>query len=160
MNGASSSSGPQDSLSAQVFIARFLIAQGWYIVAYALAIYLLNVFLAFLTPRFDPALEELEQEELDQENEFSLPTRSDEEFRPFIRRLPEFKFWLLSTRAIIISIFCTLFEFFDIPVFWPILLFYFLFLFFLTMRRQIQHMLKHRYVPFNIGKKTYSKRAP
>jgi len=75
------------------FIVRFLVAQRWYIVAYALAIYLLNIFLAFLTPRFDPALEAMEQEELDNESGFSLPTRSDEEFRPFIRRLPEFKFW-------------------------------------------------------------------
>jgi hypothetical protein len=23
----------------------------------------------------------------------TLPTKSDEEFKPFIRRLPEFKFW-------------------------------------------------------------------
>ena len=31
---------------------------GWYIVSYALAIYLLNLFIAFLTPRFDPAQRE------------------------------------------------------------------------------------------------------
>ncbi|KAI9298829.1 retrieval of early ER protein Rer1 [Neoconidiobolus thromboides FSU 785] len=141
------------------FILRFILAQGWYIIAYGLGIYLLNAFLAFLTPRFDPALEEMEQEELDNESGFSLPTRSDDEFRPFIRRLPEFKFWLLSTRAIIISLFCTLFNALDIPVFWPILLFYFIFLFILTMRRQIQHMIKHRYIPFDLGKKNYSKRS-
>ena len=49
------------------------------------------MFLAFLTPKFDPALE---QEMQDEESEGPLlPTRGDEEFRPFIRRLPEFKFW-------------------------------------------------------------------
>ena len=30
--------------------------QGWYIVTYALGIYLLNLFIAFLTPKMDPAL--------------------------------------------------------------------------------------------------------
>lgn len=29
----------------------------------------------------------------DDEDGPSLPTKADEEFRPFIRRLPEFKFW-------------------------------------------------------------------
>jgi hypothetical protein len=57
---------------------------------YALGIYLLNVFLAFLTPKFDPALE---QELNDEDDGPTLPTRGDDEFRPFIRRLPEFKFW-------------------------------------------------------------------
>lgn len=32
-------------------------AQGWYIVTYALGIYHLNLFIAFLTPKIDPALD-------------------------------------------------------------------------------------------------------
>lgn len=35
-----------------------LIHAGWYIVAYAFMIYLLNLFIAFLSPRFEPAFEE------------------------------------------------------------------------------------------------------
>lgn len=31
--------------------------QGWYIVTYALGIYHLNLFIAFLTPKIDPALD-------------------------------------------------------------------------------------------------------
>lgn len=31
--------------------------QGWYIVTYALGIYHLNLFIAFLTPKIDPAME-------------------------------------------------------------------------------------------------------
>jgi ABC-type amino acid transport system permease subunit len=46
----------------------------------------------------------------------------------------------------------TLFSFTNIPVFWPILLVYFLVLFVLTMKRQIKHMIKHRYLPFTRGK--------
>ncbi len=67
-----------------LFAVRILMVQGFYIVAYALGIYLLNLFLAFLTPRDDPALEVEEGP--------SLPT-VNEEFKPFVRRLPEFKFW-------------------------------------------------------------------
>lgn len=49
------------------------------------------MFLAFLTPKFDPSI--IEEEEDEDEQGPSLPTRNDQEFRPFIRRLPEFKFW-------------------------------------------------------------------
>ena len=78
-------------------------------VCYALFIYLLNLFLAFLTPKFDPALEaDLAAQDVE-EGEPGLPTSAapssglmsnvfhgaqqgdQDEFRPFIRRLPEFK---------------------------------------------------------------------
>ena len=36
---------------------------------------------------------------------------------------------------------------FNIPLFWPILLLYFIVLFMLTMKRQIKHMWKHKYAP-------------
>lgn len=91
----------------------------WYVgasadaVCYALFIYLLNLFLAFLTPKFDPALEsDLAAQDVE-EGEPGLPTSAraaassgglmssvfhpsqqdgdQDEFRPFIRRLPEFK---------------------------------------------------------------------
>lgn len=49
----------------------------------------------------------------------------------------------------------TFFSVFDVPVFWPILLMYFGVLFFMTMRRQIAHMYKHKYVPISFGKAKY-----
>jgi hypothetical protein len=92
-----------------------------------------------------------------------LPSQRDDEFRPFVRRLPEWQFWsvrqfsvgrpyshifplsigthfirLSSTRATLIALFCTFSEVFDVPVYWPILVVYFFTLFALTMRRQIQ----------------------
>lgn len=134
-----------------LFFVRIVASQGWYVVCYALGIFLLNQFLAFLTPKFDVSLQQ------DEENkELEAGERSDE-FRPFIRRLPEFKFWYNSARATVLSIFLTLFSFVDIPVFWPILLIYFIILFALTMRRQIQHMIKYKYIPLDIGKKKYSR---
>ena len=62
------------------------------------SIYLLNLCLAFSTPKFDPALEADLAETDAEEGAPTLPTskgdvQEDGEFRPFIRRLPEFKFW-------------------------------------------------------------------
>ena len=63
-----------------------------------------------------------------------LPTKETQEFRPFVRRLPEFKFWLAATRAIAIGFLCSWFIVFDIPVFWPVLVVYWLILFALTSK--------------------------
>ena len=63
-----------------------------------------------------------------------LPTKHDDEFRPFIRRLPEFKFWHSATRALTIGFACTWFDVFDIPVFWPVLVVYWFILFALTSK--------------------------
>jgi len=130
------------------FILRIIFAQGWYIVTYALAIYHLNLFLAFLTPKIDPAMADFEDEDGGPE----LPTKQNEEFRPFIRRLPEFKFWYSATKATLIGFCCTFFELFNVPVFWPILVMYFITLFCITMKRQIKHMIRYRYIPFTWGK--------
>ena len=171
----------------------------------ALGIYLLNLLLAFLQPKFDPSLEEdLNADEIEEGGTSGesglLPSQNDDEFRPFVRRLPEWNFWcanyvqilgngelmvsrfcvvprrptnrLSSTRAILIALVCSFFEAFDIPVYWPILLMYFIILFCLTMRRQIQcvysffirnylglnrslhrHMIKYKYIPFDFGRK-------
>ena len=132
------------------FMYRVIINQGFYIVAYVLGIFLLNQFILFLTPMV------VQEEDADEDEDGpSLPTRRDEEFRPFMRRLPEFKFWYTTFKSVVISIICTFFEVFDIPVFWPILVMYFITLFLVTMRRQIQHMIKHRYLPFSYGKIRY-----
>ncbi|KAG0226089.1 retrieval of early ER protein Rer1 [Mortierella sp. GBAus27b] len=142
-----------------IYFIRVIFAQGWYIVTYALGIYLLNLFLAFLQPKIDPSLQQdMEAEEAENGGPV-LPTRSDDEFRPFVRRLPEFKFWYSATRSITIAFICTLFRVFDIPVFWPILLVYFCVLFTLTMKRQIKHMIKYRYIPFTVGKKSYGNKT-
>ena len=120
------------------------IRAGWYIITYGLGIYILNLLIGFLSPQMDPEVEGP-----------TLPTSRDDEFRPFIRRLPEFKFWYSLTKAFCVAFFLTFFSVFNIPVFWPILLMYFIALFVLTMKRQIKHMIKYRYVPFSFGKTRY-----
>ncbi|GAB2282647.1 Protein rer1a [Dionaea muscipula] len=131
---------------AFIFAIRVYFIQGFYIVSYGLGIYILNLLIAFLSPQVDPEILELSEGP-------TLPTRGSDEFRPFVRRLPEFKFWYSLTKAFCIAFVMTFFAVFDVPVFWPILLFYWLVLFTLTMRRQIQHMIRYKYVPFSFGKK-------
>ena len=64
----------------------------------------------------------------------TLPTKQDDEFRPFVRRLPEFKFWHSAARAIVIAIVCSFFTMFDLPVFWPVLVVYWFLLFIMTSK--------------------------
>ncbi|KAH7102231.1 retrieval of early ER protein Rer1 [Auriculariales sp. MPI-PUGE-AT-0066] len=147
-----------------VFVLRIVLAQGWYIICYAHAIYVLNLLLAFLSPKFDPSLEaDLAADDMEEggttpevdRDRLGLGGNKDDEFRPFIRRLPEWQFWLSTTRASALALFCSFFGAFDVPVYWPILVIYFFILFTLTMRRQIQHMIKYRYVPWDFGKVKY-----
>lgn len=125
-----------------LYAVRVYLVDGFFIVTYALGIYMLNLLIGFLSPAVDP------------ESEQGLPTLH-EEFRPFTRKLPEFKFWFGAFRATCISFLMTLCSWFDLPVYWPILLAYFMLLVVLTMKDRVRHMLKHRYLPFDFGKQTY-----
>lgn len=147
-------------IAAILFLAGFFLrvmwVRGWYIIAYALAIYLLNVLLAFLTPKIDPAMSDFADDGM------QLPTHQSaagSEFKPFIRRLPEFKAWHTTMIATTVALLGTCFHIFNIPVYAPVLVLYFFMLFFLTMRRQIQHMIRYRYLPFTFGKPKYAKGA-
>ncbi|KAA8531897.1 hypothetical protein F0562_006386 [Nyssa sinensis] len=135
---------------ASIYVLRVYYVQGFYIVSYGLGIYILNLLIGFLSPKIDPEIEALDGA--------SLPTKDSDEFKPFIRRLPEFKFWYAITKAFVVAFVMTFFSVFDVPVFWPILLCYWIVLFVLTMKRQILHMIKYKYIPFSIGKQTYARK--
>ncbi|EFA80939.1 retention in endoplasmic reticulum 1-like protein [Heterostelium album PN500] len=132
-----------------IYLLRIYFHGGFYVITYALGIFLLTQVIAFLSPKWDPE---------SQDDGMALPMKGDDEAKPFVRRLPEFLFWHSILKAIVISIFCTFIPFLDLPVFWPILLIYFIILFTITMRNQIRHMIKHKYIPFTVGKKVYNTR--
>merc|ERR550534_2111777 len=87
------------SLLTVIYI-RIIYVQGFFIVGYALGIYLLSQFIAFLSPKFNP-----EMQAYDSGTGPQLPQSTDDEFRPFIRRLPEFLFWKKGMRAALIGLF-------------------------------------------------------
>ncbi|CAL9762583.1 protein RER1A-like [Musa acuminata AAA Group] len=138
---------------AAIYFLRVYFVQGFYIITYGLGIYLLNLLIGFLSPLVDPEIEVSDGP--------ALPTKGSDEFKPFVRRLPEFKFWYSITKAFCVAFAMTFFSVFDVPVFWPILVCYWIVLFVLTMKRQIVHMIKYKYVPFNVGKQKYGgKKGP
>lgn len=149
-----------------LFMLRIIFLEGFYIVVYVLFIFILNQFILFLQPKDRASLvaraaaTNSEATEDEDGEGAPLPTMDDEEFRPFVRRLPEFKFWYSTTYATMIAFWATFVPMLDIPVFWPVLLFYFIVLFVTTMRRQWLDMKKLKYVPWDIGSKKVYKSDP
>ena len=74
-----------------LYVLRAATVGGFYIVSYALGIYLLNLLIGFLAPKIDPETILAEIDDVDEDD--VLPTKDDGEFKPFIRKLNEFKFW-------------------------------------------------------------------
>ena len=133
-----------------LFIVRIWLLQGWFIVTYGLGIFLLNLFIGFITPlvrappaparpstasvaiahahsravpNFAPpsAPTRPNQKSNPETDGPVLPSKSSEaEFKGFTRKLPEFKFWESAMKATLLAFVLTLTRFFDIPVFWPI----------------------------------------
>eukprot|EP01063_Lacrimia_lanifica_P018964 TRINITY_DN2595_c0_g3_i1.p2 TRINITY_DN2595_c0_g3~~TRINITY_DN2595_c0_g3_i1.p2 ORF type:complete len:208 (+),score=91.53 TRINITY_DN2595_c0_g3_i1:66-626(+) len=137
-------------LLVTVYCARVYYAQGYFVVTYGLAIYFLKQLVLFVQPLADPELEEDDE---------GLPV-AGKEYKPFVRKLPEFHLWLRTARALCIAFVMTLIPIFNIPAYWPILLGYFIILFSLTAKKQLEHMWKHKYVPFSMGKKQYDGKNP
>eukprot|EP00756_Hemistasia_phaeocysticola_P043748 Hpha_TRINITY_DN17321_c0_g1::TRINITY_DN17321_c0_g1_i1::g.137909::m.137909 len=136
-------------LLAVLYAWRVYAIQGFYVVTYGLGLELLRLAVRFVSPLEDP-------EEQDDDEGESLPTHSSgEDFKPFIRKMPEFKVWYVASRAFLVCFGMTFFSIFDIPVFWPILAMYFIVLVVLTAKKQIAHMWKYKYVPWSSGKKKY-----
>ncbi|KAI8609374.1 Rer1 family-domain-containing protein [Chytriomyces sp. MP71] len=132
------------------FILRVFLLQAFALVTYFLGIHLLSLFLDFIKPKIDPALAEAEADDDAQDGPI-LPSSNTDEFRPFVRRLPEFKFWIRCMQDLFIALFCTLIPVLDLPVFWPVLVFYFITLLVLTMRQRIMHMIKYSAVVAVLG---------
>jgi len=136
---------------ALIYLIRIIKTEGYYCLTYCIGIHFLNAFIGFISPLEDP-----EEYDLNSNDSF-LPQKNNEEFKPFQRKVKEYAFWSLVFYTLLFSIPMTFFKAFDIPVFWPILLFYFILIFFLVMRRQIQHMIKYHYLPWDAGKMRYGK---
>ena len=135
---------------AVIYFFRVFYKKGYYALTYCIGIHFLNSFIGFISPLDDP------EDELGVDNSY-LPQRNNEEFRPFQRKVKEFAFWSMMFWTFLVAIIFTFFEAFNIPVFWPLLLIYFILIFFLIMKRQIKHMIKYNYLPWDTGKKNYGK---
>lgn len=86
---------------AVLYVVRVYVVEGFYVITYALGIYILNLLIGFLSPQVDPEFQDLSDGP-------TLPTRETDEFRPFVRRLPEFKFWCVFLSIRLFRIFINL----------------------------------------------------
>ena len=134
-----------------LYLIRVVLTRGYACLTYCIGIHILNSFIGFISPLEDP-----EDYDLNSDDSF-LPQKNNEEFKPFQRKVKEYTFWSRVSWTSAISILLTFFKAFDIPVFWPLLLVYFFLIFGLVMKRQIQHMIKYHYLPWDYKKARYGK---
>ena len=134
-----------------LYLIRVVLTRGYACLTYCIGIHILNSFIGFISPLEDP-----EDYDLNSDDSF-LPQKNNEEFKPFQRKVKEYTFWSRVSWTLAISILLTFFKGFDIPVFWPLLFVYFFLIFGLVMKRQIQHMIKYHYLPWDYAKARYGK---
>lgn len=131
---------------AFLFLFRMFYLGKYYAVGYIAGLYILQCFVLFISPKMDPGLY----------GKDVLPTATDDDYKPFVRKLPEFTFWRRTMAATLLAFFFGLLPF-DLPVYGPLLLVYFLAVTIVTFRTHITQMIKYKYIPFDFGKPKYQK---
>jgi len=135
-----------------LYLIRVLLNGGFYVISYVLGLYILHALVKFVTPLGLPDIEEEEEEKVGEELPIFAQTPGDS--KPLIRSVSEFKFWQGITAALLLSNLLISSEAFDLPVYWPFLLGYFIFLVGMTVRKQMKHMERYGYSILDFGKKT------
>lgn len=136
------------------FMLRVLIMQKYFLVAYMSSIYILYGFVSFCSPNDDSipcALEDFDDFDVS-----NIPTNTIEEiedYKPFDRKLPDYKYWESSMICLCFSILATLFDVFNFTVYAPILIIYFLIMCISVIRNIYLHSKKFNYNPLDFGKK-------
>ncbi|GKT22823.1 Retrieval of early ER protein Rer1 like protein [Aduncisulcus paluster] len=162
---------------ALLFILRCVFTSSpfhYVLVMYCLYVYIIVHFLLFITPLGAPQSHS-PNEIIPMDSDFmfddedglrlemlQLPNKADErddEYKPFIPQLPEFKFWWLFVKSHLICLFLTLFQVFDIPVYWPILFMYLAFVVVLTALDEMKKWKEYGYVPFDFLRKKQNRKT-
>ncbi|KAM0681706.1 hypothetical protein GINT2_000220 [Glugoides intestinalis] len=125
-----------------VYIRQIVIIKSHDVITYCVGIYLLHAFVLFVTPKDDNIPSPFENDD-DEEN--YTPMNINNDFRPYVRKLPEFSFWQMCTQIILISYFLTFFPFTDLPVYRPVLVVYSIFILFMTTYKLRMHSKKFKY---------------
>lgn len=126
------------------YYLRIVFIRSHYLFTYGLSLNLLYLLIKFLTPLNDEIPDIFDEIDVD----FEIPKNIDNEFKPFIRRLPEYDLWLEFVKRTTGIFFLTFFDLFDIPVYVPVLVFYFVMIAFLSAKSLYKHMKKYNYNPF------------
>ena len=130
---------------AGFFINRIIQVNGYYSIVYVLSVFILQKLIEFCTPLGIPNILEENEDGDDVEFELEGILPSNVSDKPMLRSLNEFKLWQIISLVVILSIASTYFEIFNFPVFWPLLLIYFLWLAVSTMKKLKKHQKKYKY---------------
>ena len=140
-----------------IYLIRLFLTKGYQALTYCIGIHFLNSFIGFISPIVDPEDDAINFDTNTSSSSSSyLPQNNSEEFKPFQRKVKEFHLWEAMFYTLVVSNIITFFPVFDIPVYWPLLLFYFVIVFILTMKHQIKQMMKYNYLPWDVGKVQYN----
>jgi hypothetical protein len=71
--------------------------------------------------------------------------------------MQEMETWQNLMGATTLAAFLSLFEAMDIEIYWPLLLCYFCMMTCFLCRFKIEHMIRHKYIPMELGKRKYEK---
>lgn len=141
-----------------VLFFRVYQTSGYFAILYILGFYYLNNVILFVTPSGLPTIqEEEENEELYDIPDTIVLDKNEDTSKPVIRKIGEFNLWKKMVFSTLISIFCTFFELFNFPVFWPILLIYFFVVMISVYLKQKKHMEKYGYSYSDFFKKNTEK---
>ena len=146
-----------------IYLIRLFLTKGYQALTYCIGIHFLNSFIGFISPIVDPEEDSINFDTTSTSASTTtaatsyLPQSNSEEFKPFQRKVKEFHLWEAMFYTLVVSNIATFFPVFDIPVYWPLLLFYFVVVFVLTMKHQIKQMMKYNYLPWDVGKVQYNK---
>jgi hypothetical protein len=131
-----------------LYIYRIIMIRTHAVVTYCAAVYLLHAFILFATPKDQNIPDPFEATNEDEYN----PSNIDNDFKPYVRRLPEYSFWIFTTQIVSAAFALTLFDFTDIQVFIPILVMYFVFIVCMTAYKLWVHSHKFKYNLFSSSK--------
>lgn len=135
-----------------IYALKVLVAGTHHLISYCVGVYLFHGLVLFATPKDESIPDPFEVDEEFEENPQYNIDRADSNLRPFIRNMPEYAFWTHCMSVVLVSFVLTLTKFTDIPVYTPILVFYFIFMALATVIKLWQHSKKYNYSPFFQGK--------
>lgn len=133
------------------YVLYRIIVYNYMAILFLWGLYVLYLIVQFYTPSGLPDPDEDTFEApppLDEEVPINLfEGYTDVEDRPLLRTMTEFTLWKNILVTMAGSWFCTLSEIFMLPVYWPFLLIYFVWLIGLAVHKHIRHMRKYGYSP-------------
>eukprot|EP00835_Amoeboradix_gromovi_P000787 NODE_29_length_33183_cov_0.333666.p21 type:complete len:166 gc:universal NODE_29_length_33183_cov_0.333666:915-1412(+) len=135
-----------------LLILRMIMKRGFSVLGYIQGLTILNLFFESIYSSTNTEAED------DVINEIPLHTIKDIEAPPSplieqnsadISLSGDVKLWFWCMVIVLVSLVCTFIDVLDIPVYWQLLLVYFLLLFTITMREPLWIMITKNYTPMN-----------